>query len=61
MVSTAKHANQVKDQLLEGTCFLDVGTARVLVYQILRSLGRRELGYNILEVSFWFCQNETGI
>lgn len=61
VVSTARHFHCLVHQLLEGACFLDVGPGWVLVHQVLRSLGRRALGYNILEVSVWLNQNVTGI
>ena len=52
-MSTARHFHCLVHQLLEGACFLDVGPGWVLVHQVLRSLGRRTLGYNILEVSVY--------
>lgn len=51
VVSTARDSYCLVHHLLEGTCFLDVGSGWVLVHQILKSLGGRELGYNIVEVS----------
>lgn len=51
MVSTARHSHCLIHQLLEGTYFLGIAPGWVLVHQILRSLGRRELGHTILGVS----------
>lgn len=42
MVSTARYFHGLVHQLLEGTCFLDVGPGWVLVYQVLRDSGERE-------------------
>ena len=42
MVSTARHFHRLVDQLLVGTCFLDVGPRWVPVHQVLSGLGDRE-------------------
>lgn len=41
MVSTARYFHGLVHQLLEGTCFLDVGPGWVLVYQVLSSVEGR--------------------
>lgn len=61
MVRTAGQSYGLIHQLLEGACFLSVGSGWVFIHQILRSSGKGGIRIGYFEVSIQVSQNETVI